>query len=514
MILSGQDYVQDLLAWNFAPSQGWGYGYSYKRGKKKKRLFPPLDHTGTHFLEKGEPIYFRRTFDGFEVGRETYFELSQKLCHILEIHWVSSRKAYCKLDVVGDLKSIVEVSNNDEGTIVSIDFDELEFYMFLTDTVLIRMFDNTRFNDQDWSNPQIQDQVTYKGMSEIFAKRVIVSPEQGYLRGFEIIQRRTPNDVLLRVIDGKPKQPKKYADFIVVDWKHETVAECSCDPDQLGNYFVESDLPFSTSPAFFKPEVMLRYKQNPNKYEIENRSINCRGTWFLRYDINQEGQVHVYLCDLGDLPYEEQIYWKAFNEGPKGGISSRAYKTDFLAEWDIDYDPLDSLKQTLDHFPFANQFNLKRPIWEKPDGANSFSRLAYVVTDSKKEWEDQVLELAKLIVDRFRKKELRKLAAAIGCDDPTLGSLKLLRICLENLGVESEIVSEIGDPLQTLWYLRSSGIAHFGDAAPEVDLKEHYRQLLSSIDNSMKRLAEFIERNYFDITQDGESQYIESIGKK
>ncbi|WP_446808486.1 hypothetical protein ACH50O_14495 [Methylomonas sp. 2BW1-5-20] len=98
---------------------------------------------------------------------------------------------------------------------------------------------------------------------------------------------------------------------------------------------MSSDLPFATSPAFFRPEVLLKYKADPDKYQIESRSIHCRGGWFLKsFDINEAGQVHAYLCDLSHLPYAEQLYWKSFNEPPKAGISTRAYRSDFLAQWD------------------------------------------------------------------------------------------------------------------------------------------------------------------------------------
>lgn len=80
--------------------------------------------------------------------------------------------------------------------------------------------------------------------------------------------------------------------------------ECLCDPGQFGNYFVESDLPFQTSATFFRPEARLKYKTDPDKYQIEGRSIHCRGALFLKsFDINAAGQVHAYLCDLNLLPY-------------------------------------------------------------------------------------------------------------------------------------------------------------------------------------------------------------------
>lgn len=67
------------------------------------------------------------------------------------------------------------------------------------------------------------------------------------------------SDRLRRRLMWESPEPKQYVSFIAHDWKNSQVRECSCDPDQLGNYFVKSDWPFSTSPAFFRPEVLLKY---------------------------------------------------------------------------------------------------------------------------------------------------------------------------------------------------------------------------------------------------------------
>ena len=64
--------------------------------------------------------------------------------------------------------------------------------------------------------------------------------------------------------------------------------------------------------------MLLKYKKDPEKYLLEDRSITARNSWYLKtYDINAAGQVHTYLIYLSHLPYEEQVYWKSANEAPK-----------------------------------------------------------------------------------------------------------------------------------------------------------------------------------------------------
>ena len=84
---------------------------------------------------------------------------------------------------------------------------------------------------------------------------------------------------------------------------------------------------------------------------VKDRSIRARNSWYLEtYDINEVGQVHTYLIYLSRLPYEEQLYWKSFNEAPTAPISKRAFATDFQGEFYGEYDPLSSLRYALREF--------------------------------------------------------------------------------------------------------------------------------------------------------------------
>jgi hypothetical protein len=121
------------------------------------------------------------------------------------------------------------------------------------------------------------------------------------------------------------------------------------------------------------------------------------------------------------------------------------------------------------------------------------------MTDSPKEWEDQILELAKVLVDGLSKTELRKIAKYLNCDDSQLGSIKLLKNCLEAKGLETDGIQIIIQPLQTLYGLRSTIAAHAGRSAPDVNLREHHRKLVEDCGKSMERLAELIQTGYLDV---------------
>jgi hypothetical protein len=394
----------------------------------------------------------------------------------------------------------------DDGKLCTIDRKCLESYMFLTDTVLIQLFDITRWirgSFNGWQEKR-KEAIYRDNRYHVYARRFHnISQdgikEAGYLRGFHIIRRQQSNKQIAAELTGENRKKKTYVSFIANDWKYGKIRKCSCNPEKLGNYFVESDLPYGISPAFFRPEVMLKYKQDHDKYEISADYIRCRAAWSLRYRMNDAGQVQVYLIDLGHLPSSEQQYWQSFNEEPKAGVADRVIKRDFLGSWDVPNEPLEELKEILKEFPDADYHGTKVAILRHPT-EKQLAKLTYVLTDSTKEWSDQILELAKVLGDGLSKHELRNVAKYLKCDDAEAGSINLLKKCLNEKGLGVEGIQTIIQPLQTLYGLRSSGgIAHAGRNAPKEDLKQHYRKLVDACKEAMERLAELIRAGYLDV---------------
>ena len=497
------NYVNNLLHWNISIT-GYGYGYGFDPITKQaeKFLSPPIDQTGSSILDGGEALVFHRSLYH---NNNTYLELNQRLTHVLDIHRVNQRSAYCKVDdETGDLVNVVSYTD-EESTICTIDRKSLDFYMFLTDTVLVQLFDVTRWQSgsfSGWHDADIKS--TYKDKkNHLYAQRVQNMDENGlkkaaYLRGFHLIRPKQSEKQMLAELTGQKEKKKKYVSVIAIDFKHGKTCKCSCDPLKLGNYFVESDLPYGTSPAFFRPEVLLRYKHDTDKYEIGSGSITCRGAWWLRYNTNDAGQIQLYLKDLSSLPYPEQLYWQSFNEKPKAGVAEVVIKRDFYGEWASSPDPLEELKHTLKDFPSANYRGEKVAILRHPT-EKQLAKLTYVVNDSINEWEDQILALAKVLGDGLSKTELRKIARYLKCDDPQLGSIKLLRNCLEAKGLSAADVETIIPALQSLFLLRSTIVAHEGKSAPDEDLKMHHKKLVIDCEKAMRHLAELIRAGTLDV---------------
>jgi len=451
--------VDDLISWSCNASSSWGVGYVLSEPASAS-IEPPLGDTGSKILDHGEQLVFARFFEG-RLEDRSYFEILQKMIHVLDLHYLSERAAYCRLDEFGDVEDVIRIVKSElstvdfNGSLVTIRRVEFEKYMALTDSSAVQMFDITRFSFDSfsgWGNHPIPNPTTEGGLTY----RLVLEPGYAsYLRGFHIMRPSlTSSEMAARFVKGDAR--RLHESFIAFDWKNNVVREISCGPGGTANYFTASDLPFEISPAFFRPEVLLKYKADSEKYTLRNNSISCRGSWHLQtYDINEYGQVHTYIRYLSQLPYEEQRYWKAFNEAPKGPISERAFKSDFEGNWDIQVDPLSSIKA------IVGKFKQKGVPWWTLRSPKLVDQVNYPVTSSPDEWADEILRLDQLIVEGFEQKYLRGESKDLGrVPAVQAGSLTLVEECLSGLGFEDTRAKEIVKPLKELHFLRSKVKGH------------------------------------------------------
>jgi hypothetical protein len=499
------DYVSDLKNWQCTPSATWGYSYRFGENGNPKNISvdEPFDSDHSKILRKANPLTYLRFFEASN-DRKNYIEVSQFVTHLHDLHYMDERKAYCKLDNNGDIEDVIKISYLGNGTLVTMKRETLNFHLFLNNSVLVRVFDRVIFDSNaDTGQTSRKLSAITENDNEIFADKGIAlnresTPYLGWVRGFQIIRNNESREVLIAKVSGKNLEPKEYETFIAMDWKHKIITEHSCDPKELGNYFVESDKPFETSPVFFKPEVLLKYKQDTEKYSLTQNYISCRNSWYLQtYHLNEAGQVFTYLCYLGELPHSEQLHWKQFNEEPKAGIPEGVIKTDFKAEWDLNYEPLSELKATLVKLSQA-----KKELWNLTD-KTLMDQLHYVVTDSVKEWSDEIQTLDKLVVENLNYSYLKKLAASLGISKLTLGSIKLIKDILEVKEIESHIVAAIINPFEEMQFLRTKFSAHTSSSTERSQiqkkiisengsLKNHFRNLIQKTDEGIKSLIELI----------------------
>ena len=450
----------DLLHAFVETEEGWTIQKSYGGGEGHRvYLEAPLSFRKS--LSGGEKLIFRRSFHGVQKG-ESSVELSQKLVHTLSLHFVPERSAYCRLDERGDIEDVIRVirtelnSGQDSLTTVTILAKDLYTYMTLADMAVVYFFDFTRFKPGafiGWGDhPHI-----YRDSPDLFYHGGSIE-NASYAYGRMIVRSTISLQQLINEWEeeSNPTKKKEHAKFKIFDRKNNIEIETSCAPEFLSNYFQESDLPWEISPAFFNPDVLHRFKADSEKYSLDDRSISCRNAWYLKsYDINEAGQVHAYIGDLACLPIEEQRYWQAFNEWPKGTISKRAHENDILGEFSSEYDPLHLLKYKI------GKLNAAPPDWWQPRGEAHMDAARYPATDSTLEWANEIMAFDQLLVEGFQLKPLRKLLEAKG--GKAEGNWASLRVIAEILVVSGKTVDEAKaflTPLSRLHALRSILKAH------------------------------------------------------
>lgn len=485
--------IDDLDRWSCNPSSSWSI--SARDGKRPSiTLSAPMTFAGSKTLARGEQLVFARSFDGRQEN-QSYIELAQRFAQAFDLHWVPERDAFSRFDHRGDIEDVVRViTRPHEGRVVTALRTVFDEYLIMTKQVGLMLYDSTRYESKNFSGWAGHTQTTRNQNGDIHYRIGLIPDVASYITGFQIIRPALSKLEIIRRHTSGNLHDRKYAEFITYDWKHKTIRECSCDPQYLGNYFVKSDFPFEISPVFFRPEVLQKYKSDTEKYQLGDRSISCRHAWHLQtYDINDAGQVHTYLKYLSHLPYEEQLYWKSCNEAPKAPISKRSFASDFEGQWDLEYDPLRSLKE------FLSDLVESKVSWWTLRANELLENLHYPVTSSMDEWKNEIHTLDKLLIEGLVVTDLRLKAKKLGSmAKPEWKSLKLLEEILSQAGLELDRIRELIDPLREIHFLRTKLSGHAsGQEAKALRIKilkteksypGHFRNLVAKCDTAIRAL--------------------------
>ena len=491
----------DLAGANIMVTDTWCIQRAYSGGEGRRvYLEPPLSGPDCRTLVGGEKLIFLRSFDGVKTYRSV-IEISQRLVHALGLYYLDERRAYCRLDSRGDIEDVITELDDEHPDpwqrvrAVTIRGQDLATYMALSNAALVTKFDFTRFVPGSFSSWDGPDERVYEARDLYYRSRVI--PNHGsYANGHIVLHTKVSEKDLIEEWKAEEDSSKKrYASFKIFDRKNNRCVETRCGPGHIVNYFTDSVLPWEISPAFFRSEVLHKYKMDPEKYTIQDRSISCRGAWHLEtYDINEAGQVHTYVGYLARLPFEEQLYWQSFNEWPKGNISRRAYQNDILGEFSTEDDPLAELKeqvQSLDQAP---------PAWWRRRGEALVEEVLYPATDSIEEWGNEILALDHLVVEGFLVKGLRAVVTTDGGTyEKEWGSVKLLEVVLSTMGYSEDQAKELVEPLRELHGLRNPTKGH-GDVSGRQaavaaarrshgTLRKHFQDLAGRVRDSIKQIV-------------------------
>jgi hypothetical protein len=489
---------KDLLAWNCGVAGGVAC-YVSGGGHAGTWIERGIFDSSSSTVHQAMPLVFLRTFHGWSGAERSYFEIHQELVHLLDVHWRAEHEAYCRFDRQGDLEHVISASrrgaNNRDILLVSCKRASLDEYLTAANMSLVQMFDFTLVRHDTFTKWPNTPEKTICESDQFFFRQQLIPGYAAYTRGVQVVHPlgATPRTGIDRL--GGPNE--QHVEFIAHDWRNQRLAKISTSPSATTNYFDASanSLPYEISPAFFRPEVLLKYKADRDKYIVGEREVRCRATWTLQaIDVNEAGQVHAYIRYLKNIPYAEQLHWLSYNEEPKAGVSKRAIASDFEGKFSSgSTSPLMRVKS------IVGRWHEKRVSWWTLRDETLIERATIPVTTSRDEWAEAFMDLSKFVVEGFEVGIIRKSLDAASIEykatDQSIALLERL------VGCESAD----GDPfrlagLRTVQAIRSKAKGHAGSSeAAEIarnavaehgGFPEHFKHVCNQVADELKIVTE------------------------
>lgn len=251
----------------------------------------------------------------------------------------------------------------------------------------------------------------------------------------------------------------RYAAFIIGEDGLGRPREYSADPKGLANFFGKNlEAPNYLTPVHFKRDVLDRYFHNPGKYVVSDGVVRNDPHWVFRMDDDHGDHVVAFLGDLGrDLPYIEQLHWRAHNILPDGGLSRTAQARSFDAQPADGEQPEHRFKTAYQCFNKAwldaHGWPLFRPL--APDDRHLLTKLHVPTSDNPAELDAQLVGLAKILIDSLNDAGLDSALASPIPDERSLAKLKRYLTIRKYPEIERDIGA-----LSAIQGLRSTGAAH------------------------------------------------------
>ncbi len=308
---------------------GYGVAYTFKKGGIQPSLAEPLDHTALSISDRGIPLLPSVRAEGIPD-----VDADQRLTHALELHHVEAKGGWCRLNRLGENVVVLRVDHAD-GFVCTLDRDAMDVFLATTDMSLVRVVDVTTTSvgydgPRAVLGPEFSDP-----KNEVFLRTWMLGGRLFGVRGFDVI-RLSPERRARAHSTMKGEEPREYATFKILDSSTARPWSGSRTRRRLATISVPSELPFGTSPVFFKPDVLTQYRTDPARFRVLPDRVQCVGTWSIPYHARTRMGRCTCTSLTAALPYEEQLGWKRWNEEQKGPIAERAFQQDFLGAWTTD----------------------------------------------------------------------------------------------------------------------------------------------------------------------------------
>ena len=406
-----------------------------------------------------EPLVIRRSFSG--IGEDCY-EISEEFRHFHDLYHDRKTDKYIKIDDAGNEETVAIVTDDE----VQIRLKEIRQFLAIKEMYLSILFE---FNE--YSTYSVEE----LGLNEIRQREF---KREGFMCwGYDRLNtpnRKFRSDSRLRgrrLIEPLPKtksgfgafvEEPKYVEFIVdVDENGDKVYH-TCDPYKLDDHLGEnSDAAWKYTIVHFRKQVLNKYSiDEPSKYYVKDSMVGC-GLWSMKIDDDHRDKVCVFLRELCNLPYSEQIYWKSYNIPPEGDVSESFYRRMVQGEWVNSSQPNILFEQSYEQLQKVCDQHLGWQLLKPLSSGDEYrlQRLRVPVNGEQCHFDDLVQDLQTILIESINVKPLKRpLPAAKKADLKCKGSIEILKAALNFHSVED--ADHRVSFLQKLQALRSEGSSH------------------------------------------------------
>jgi hypothetical protein len=181
-------YAADLLRWDMQRCEGGGYSVCFSGGlPMTMAVAPPLEMT-TDLMSYGEHIAHERVLR-LGASESRYIELSQEFALMHDLHNVSGRGVYCKVNPAGVVEDVAHVLSKKEIRLLTVSRDVLCSHIHETGTVLVRLLDLQVAEDMMEDLPDGRTDLIVEPPGQGLCLRVTRVPrEKIWVRGFHLMR--------------------------------------------------------------------------------------------------------------------------------------------------------------------------------------------------------------------------------------------------------------------------------------------------------------------------------------
>lgn len=425
--------------------------FYYRNDSDEAAYYGPSLRTEVHGIELF-PFIIDRYFQDY-VPR--MIELVQHFILYYNAFFIPEKCEYRCIDSNGNIQPVARMKQEQDDHIIWVDAHCLREYLTAIRCYLVRYHDHHRSipiqeSDgeplaTDAKSESLRNKHSHFRLTLFLARDENDHKIRSHLRGKDVV---LPYSCL-------PIEEARFAHFITGRDEEGKVLELTCDESELNP-------PQFLTPVFFRKEVLSKYYQEPSRYKVSDSDVWCLSIWNLPISITEEELVHVWLGDLGRIPYEDQLHWRQFNISPRGNIPEHRIRNDLLAEFVSTDEPISTFRVAFEHVQDTAKSTYHEFFFlglDKKD-KHAYETLHVPLTDEEKELDEQVQALAKVTVDSINVDLLSRESGKKINENGIKGSIDLLGAYLNKIDIDEGHTLQILRAFHAVQSIRSTGSAH------------------------------------------------------